>query len=478
MRPREHDPSSDRHRISPASAPGPRRPAPGPWRRLTLLALTALLLPGCLPQADRLVIVSLDTVRRDHLPTYGYGRDTAPAVEELAQRGVVFDNAFAQDTNTNPSHASMFTGLYPHSHGSLRNGQRLVKERVTLAEILRQAGYRTGGFVSGAAMSRRASGLEQGFEVYEDQFKKRREGDETTDLALEWLRQRGDDESFFLFLHLYDAHGPYRALDPRVYTSDDPGPALEQVPKYQRVTEEGEEDAKVSWRLNSYVDRYDEMIRYVDGCLARLVDELDLERTAVVVLADHGETLGERYWNLDHGAQVFDEQIRIPLVLYAPGLPPRRIGAMAETIDLLPTLLELLRLEPPASLTLQGTSLVEHLYGEAERARDWVFSSARAVDRRFEDRGYKLHRNRRIHAVRSARYKLIHYPGVEEDYVELYDLKAEPGELVNVAAERTEVRDGYLELLHTWSRVGPADDPEQQIDPEVYEELKALGYID
>ena len=136
--------------------------------RAVTIALFLVLALGCeRNDAHDLLLVSLDTVRRDHLPSYGYGRATAPRIDALAQRSVVFENAFAQHVNTHPSHASIFTGLYPHVHGSTINGQVLRPEHRTLAQILGEAGFRTAAFVSGATMLA-ATGLDRGFASYDD----------------------------------------------------------------------------------------------------------------------------------------------------------------------------------------------------------------------------------------------------------------------------------------------------------------------
>ena len=299
-------------------------------RSTRLAALLLGIVLGCAPEHPyNLVFISLDTVRRDHLPTYGYARPTAPRVDALAGKGVVFDGAFAQQTNTNPSHASMFTGLYPHVHGNRFNGERLNRKWPTLAQILGRAGFRTGGFVSGITMRGATSGLDRGFEVYSDAFPgKRRNGRIATTEAVQWVRSIRRSERWFLFLHLYDAHGPYlpKGRYAKLFRSSEPGPQLPNVPRYQRVLENGKSLA----HLNRYVDRYDAMIRYEDDLVSLLLDEVDLSNTVVVVLSDHGETLGERYRPLDHGGQAFDEQIRIPLVVYAPGFAPRRVGAFVE----------------------------------------------------------------------------------------------------------------------------------------------------
>ena len=434
---------------------------------------------GCGPAPpDNLVFLSLDTVRQDHLSTYGYSRETSPRIDALAERAVVFDNAFAQQTNTNPSHASMFTGLYPHVHGSTFNGQRLAPERITLAQILRRAGFRTAGFVSGITMRRVTAGLDRGFERYNDAFRgKRRDGLVATRLAVRWLRERRPDERFFLFVHFYDAHGPYlpKPKYARLFTSPEGGPRLESIPPYQQLRD-GAGDPLLA--LNDYVDRYDATIRYQDDLVASLLDELDLSRTVVVILSDHGETLGERFRPLDHGARAFDEQLRIPLILWAPGLPQVRISEYVETVDLLPTFLELLGVPLPKGLPLQGRSLLPLVRGEVTELHPVVFAQARAESSRNADRGYELRRRSLISTVRGPRWKLILYPGVRRDYLELYDLERDPGERENRADSEPEIRDVYLRILQEWLRQGTGVAPATPLPPEVQEQLRELGYVD
>jgi arylsulfatase len=417
-------------------------------------------------------------VRRDHLTPYGYERDTTPAIDRLARGAVVFDSAYAQDTRTVPSHATMFTGVYPHRHGSKANDRLLAKDQITLAQILAGAGFRTGAFVSGLPMSRDLCGFERGFDLYEDDFSTlRRDGDATTRLALEWLEHRSSGEPFFLFLHLYDAHGPYNPRGPYVdlFHSDESGPILDTIPVYQiRKKADGE----VERNLNTYVDRYDGLLRFLDDLVAAVLSELDLDDTAVVILSDHGETLGERFWKLDHGGQVFDEQIRIPLILQAPGLQPQRVDRIVETVDLLPTVLDLLGVPVPAGRPVQGKSLVPLLRGEPDGGREFTFATARAVDRRHADRNVLMDPKRQIRSVRSTRWKLVEYPGVEVDHLELYDLRADPEERVDVSEKHPGVQADCLEQLRRWGEGDVGDvGPSPHLDPELYEKLRALGYV-
>lgn len=455
--------------------------------RLSLSFAAALTVAGCAPQPAPLppshpnvVLISLDTVRRDHLPTFGYGRPTAPALDALARRATVFWNAIAQETNTAPSHASMFTGRYPHQHGCALNGYRLVDGVPTLAEVLRSAGFATGAFVSGFSLDGKTTGLDRGFDAYDDDFSgKRRDGAATVELARGWLAERRADRPFFLFVHLYDAHGPY---EPKggyegLFRSDDPGPRLTRIPPYQR---HAGADGRPSERLGEFVDRYDAMIRYADDRVAELFDGIDFERTIVVVLSDHGETLGERYRVLDHGGHVTDEQVRIPLVVHAPGIAAGRVDDLVETVDLLPTLIELVGVDAAAAPSA-GRSLAPAMRGAAPSspaADRIVFSCAEAISERFADAGYDLDRAKHLFGVRSARWKLIVLPGRRGDYEELYDLAADPGETRSLARERPELCAAYRALLKGHLAAGGASlEAPPELDPEAIDKLRSLGYL-
>lgn len=454
------------------------------WTGAGLFALgaAALVTLACTPPAppppQNLLFISLDTTRKDHLPTYGYERDTAPYLDELARQGVVFENAVAQWPTTNPSHTSMFSGLYPKTHGVGTNTRKLAPEHTTLAEILRDAGFRTGAFVSGYPLRLAQEGMGQGFDTYDARFKKmRRDGRETTDLAIEWLRSLGKDEPFFLFLHLYDAHGPYR---PRgaykdLFRSEDPGRELGWIPGYQQ-----REDAegRPIRRLNPYVDRYDAMIRYLDDLVRDVVAAVDLDHTLVLVTADHGETLGERHLVLDHGKNLFEEQVGIPLILHVPGQQPKRIAQPAEQVDFLPTLVDLLGVGMPEGLVVEGRNLASLVTGAAgEERTETAFSTARIWPHSHADRGYLLDKERRMHAARLLDWKLIVYPGLEEDFVELYDLGDDPSERRNVAAEHPDVVAGLRQAMDAWHQGGMAEAEEENLSDEDVENLKALGYL-
>ena len=465
-------------------------------RWLSLLVVVTLG-TGCGPTAEpepgakgtNLLIVSLDTVRRDHLGLYGYDRSTTPFLDGFAARAAVFDWAFTQDTNTNPAHATLFTGLYPHQHGNEVNGHLLGDPLVTLAERLAALDYRTAAFVGGAPMKAEASRLDQGFDHYDDAFEgRRRDGRISLEHALAWLDQAAADRDaspFFVFAHFWDAHGPYEPDPEELEPFDSPpsGVQLERIPPYQQLTVDGAPLRD----LQGYVDRYDALIRRVDSLTRRLVEAVP-ENTLIVVMADHGESLDERYHQLDHGAQVVDEQIRIPLLVAGPGVVPARHQRTASLVDLYPTILELLGAESD-SLEVAGKSLAG-LLSSGERAADapadaadapvheTVFSAARSDDARVADRGYRLVRLRRVWGVRSDAWKLVVYPGVDGDLYELFDLINDPGERVNVFDDHRRTARDLLRELEAWHPDHRRSVGTLEVSDELREQLRSLGYVD
>jgi len=446
-----------------------------------LVSAIAGLLAACAPpRPDNLVFISLDTTRKDHLSAYGYPRDTSPRLAHLAAESAVFLNGEAQWTVTNPSHTSMFTGVYPHTHGVGENTSTLAEEFITLTEILDGSGFRTGAFVSGFPLRPKITGIDRGFRVFNAKFSgQRRNCEQTTEAALAWLRKLAPEERFFLFVHFYDAHGPFTPKPEylEMFRSAEAGPELDYIPKYQRITDEAGNDIT---RLNDFIDRYDAQLRYQDDCFGQILDAVDLDRTLVTVVADHGETLGdrERPYNLNHGTSVFAEQTGIPFLIYTPGRQPGRFPLPVETIDLMPTLLELLEVPSPPGLKIEGQSLVPTIEDLADRQsqKRLAFSTTR-IRFRPPHRGYNVKKDTTAHMVRSERWKLIVYEGVHRDYVELYDLQRDPGETTNVAEEFPDQREALFSAFDAWRKQMPVNEPSPELSPEDLENLRALGYL-
>jgi arylsulfatase A-like enzyme len=317
-------------------------------------------LPGCSVRREpSLLLITIDTLRADHLSTYAYPRPTSPRLDALAARGITFEDVFSTIPETGPSFSSLLTGRWPAEMGLRGNGHPLDPRFATLATLLSAAGYRTGGFVSGFPLTRRLSGLQRGFDDYDDRMPDPRGSSPnvqrlapgTTDAALAWL-QENKAAPFFMWVHYYDAHGDYAPGAPydTMFTGGADGPRLSaaDIPAYQR--RDGHHDA------GYYIDRYDGEIRKVDDQISRLLQALErdglTDSTVVVVTSDHGESLTEHGYYLDHGNELYGPSLRVPLVMAGPGIPAdgRRFSEVVRLPDLMPTILEVLGQPVPGDM--------------------------------------------------------------------------------------------------------------------------------
>ena len=407
---------------------------------------------GTLPSGvsrDRLnlVVVTLDTTRADRLGAYGYARADTPAFDRLAREGVLFDQAVSVAPLTLPAHASMFTGKFPPEHGIRDNGGFFLgEEHETLAEVLHAKGYRTGGFVSAFVLDRKW-GINQGFDTYFDNFDLsqtkavspgviQRPANEVVDQVLPWIRQVKDGP-FFTWVHLYDAHSPYRPPEPFA---------------------------------SRFTDRpYDGEIAFADSQLARILAELDTlgvsDRTVVMVLGDHGESLGE-HGEAAHGFFVYNSVTRVPFVIRAPFslARERRVADPVRSVDVFATALDLLGVAAPSAV--RGVSLAPLMSGTPELGLD-AYSEAM----------YPLHHYgwSDLRALRSGRYKVIDAPRPE-----LYDIDRDPSEQTNIYDSRRPLADrliGQLRALEADFTKTEAALPAGDVDPEARERLAALGYV-
>jgi arylsulfatase A-like enzyme/Flp pilus assembly protein TadD len=389
------------------------------------------------------VVITIDTLRPDHLGCYGYTRTETPTLDRIAHSGVLFENGVTQTPLTPPSHASIFTGLNPPSHKVRDTGGFILSRSTpTLASLLQQRGWDTGAFVSSAVLKRRF-GFDQGFAVYDDRMPRpgngqefledaeRRAGD-TVDHAVQWIDGRGS-QPFFLWVHLYDPHTPY----------DPPSPYREQ-----------------------YKDRlYDGEIAYADRELGRLMDSLQRksppEKTLVAVLSDHGESLGE-HGEYSHGVFLYDSTLRIAFLLSGPGVPSgRRVTPQARTIDLLPTILELMGSAAPAGI--EGASLVPFFSGKnADTATSYAETLYPKINLGWAE----------LRGIRTNQWKYIRAPRPE-----LYDLTRDPGETQNIAAgHASEVRALEARLVAASRSGGPEKVETTPMDEKTLAQLKSLGY--
>jgi len=392
-----------------------------------------------------ILLVTLDTTRADHLEPYGAENVETPALSHLADNGVVFEHAVATAPVTAPAHASLLTGLYPPSHGVRDNSTHYLPDDIpTLAEWLSEAGYRTAAFVSTVILERRY-GLDQGFEVYDDEIRSSAAGQErrmtverpagaTADRALAWLDALDGGESFFLWVHFYDPHIPYSPPSP--------------------------------W-AEKYRDRkYDGEIAYMDSQIGRLLQHPRAAADDVIVMAigDHGESLGE-HGEKTHGLLVYDSTLRVPWILRLPGGPSgARIAAPISQVDLVPTIAELVNLDPDNDVdALDGRSVLPLLRGHDWTAERLLFAESEVP---FFAYGWS-----RLRTVRQGAIKFIDAP-VEE----LYDLQHDPGETSNLAAARGADAQRLAAEIETWAARHPGADSTVAVDSETAKMLHALGY--
>ncbi len=429
------------------------------------------------PEPANLLLVTLDTTRSDHLSAYGYPRDTTPVLRELAAEGTRFAHAYAPTATTGPSHATLFTSLYPLAHGIVRNGLELRATELTLAEMLRERGYATAAFVSSFVLDERF-GYAQGFEVYDDDFTTGeaslpmrqpwrehaipggfdRPADATTRRAVEWLGAGRDRaRPFFLFVHYFDPHAPMSPPEAHAARFA-PGPAAS--------------------RLDVRIGRYDGEIAFVDEqigvLLAALVREGLVTGTLVAVTADHGEGLLQ-HGQLAHGVQLYEEAVRVPLLLRWPSVVPagRVVEAPVALVDLAPTLLELLGVPTPGD-GLQGESVAGALRGEALDPERTIHLQRRPYEgQRIGDEWIEGD----LYGVRQGRWKYLE--SGDGSRRELYDLAQDPGETTNLADTRPEEARRLAGRIAAWRaatrRAGEA--PREPTESE-REGLQALGYVE
>jgi arylsulfatase A-like enzyme/thioredoxin-like negative regulator of GroEL len=395
---------------------------------------------------DNVLLVTLDTTRADHLGCYGRAQAKTRHLDRLAAEGVRFEAAYSPAPITLPAHASILTALYPPAHGVRNNGNFYLPEKFeTLATILHGQGYRTAAFVSSFILDRRY-GLARGFETYDDamggsraqvvSLEAERRGDRTALALSRWLDGYAarPDAPFFVWLHLYDPHEPYRP----------PSPFREAFPD----------------------SPYDGEVAFDDAVFASIRDKLDqlglLDGTIVAVIGDHGESLGD-HGEETHSMFVYESAIHVPLILWRPGrlAAGRVVKDLVRATDLAPTLLELVG--APPLVTAHGRSLVPLLEGRPLPARPVYAETLLPV----------LYMNwAPLHAIRDERYKLIDAPRPE-----LYDLARDPGETDN----RYEAEPSRAAALHQAlaSETGGGEGAMSagRLDQETVEKLAALGYV-
>jgi arylsulfatase A-like enzyme len=396
-----------------------------------------------------LIFVSFDALQAAHVGALGYPRNVTPHLDALARQGLGFTHAYSVASWTVPASMSWFTGVYPSEHRMVNkfavynamvqktaNLKDLSPDLLTLAEILKQNGYATGGFTGNAGVSG-GFGYEAGFDVYSHPKGVFAGFDYSIPRALEWLRAN-KDRKFFLFLHGYDSHGqnePASGFDYRFVDKDYDGRYTGSPREQEMLREEGLDKGMLTLRdadVRFWRAVYDEKIQRADAKFKRFLDEFAAlgvsDKTLFVLTSDHGTEFYE-HRRFDHGYTLYDEQLHVPLFIKLPDrtegkLIPDRIGS----IDVMPTVLDLLDVQVPekARKQIRGTSLVPALQGEPVR-RDC-----------FSETDYREYTFKRSVITPDGK-KLIYT--LENSTRELYDLTADPGETKNLAAADPKLAD-------------------------------------
>ena len=443
------------------------------WKSIVCVAL--FLVGACAPppvpspveSPPNLILITIDTLRADHLGCYGYFRDTSPHLDQFAADALLFERAFAPIPTTLPSHVSMFTGTAPVRHRVVSNYSFLHAEQPatglkTAAQMLRQSGYRTAAFTSSSPLSA-ATGINLGFDTFEgppmishERGRIDRKAQETVDAALNWLEGARLEETpapFFLWVHLFDPHDPYQP--PQPFRGH-----FEATPELDEYLERLQYESVHHGAAREAIDPYDAEIFYADREIGRLLQNLEArglyESSFLVFTADHGEGL------MQHGeprhTEIWNEQLQVPLVIRLPKGPRGRVASLASVIDILPTL-------AGGGLPLDASQFdgVDLLQGER---RD-------VLAQRAERRG--------VGAQLTLTGQRFKYWFLADGPDRLYDLESDPHETRDVIVEHPEVAQRMrkeIERRVATSRQRSSLRVGRDVPEGIKQQLRTLGYLE
>lgn len=442
------------------------------WALTSLLLLSLGCSGGASPEGPlpSIVVITIDTLRADHLGAYGYFRDTSPHLDALAGEGVLFRKAVTTMATTLPAHLSLWTSRYPLQTGVLQNGNRFKLQQKAgnqvrlLAEMLKELGYSTAGFVS-ATPVKKYTGIAVGFDSWGEPKDSSRDADKTIRQALEWL-ESAPAEPFFLWVHLFDPHKPWTPPPPydSAFTTDQ---GLIDVLWSRRMPD------PLDPEIHRIHNAYDGEILFADNEIGRLLAHLretgKLTSSAVVVVGDHGEGLGQHH-RMTHG-EIYNEQLFVPLIMRFPdhlGLNGRRVDSIVSLTDILPTLV--------ANLRLPVT--------EEDRSQFAGFDALASTPGRsyaFAQRVYGPKRN----WGKGEKYTLVgadwKYNYSTRDPDELFDMRLDYTETANlIGIERevaSELKHQLLGAIDEYTSSNEQFNVELETSEDVQRELRSLGYI-
>lgn len=464
-----------------------------PKKLLCLILFSCIIscvqfLPGIAQAKERpwnILFILVDAANPDHFSSYGYHRKTTPNFDKIASDGILFENAISQAWYTLPSHASLFTSKYPHTHNVLNLQNSLPDSEMTLAEILRDAGYNTAAFVGGVFLEP-VYGMDQGFSTFysstaaqPDMFAGQLGRSHTiVPKAIQWL-ELNKDRPFFLFVHNYDLFSPTHVPDEYKMDTDYEGIADELLSARRlNLTETHRHTYRVGVYNSPYmkevqlnardidhiISDYDDGLNYSDAWHKKLFDKLKELRiddhTIIIITSDHGtDLLGHGKFKHYMRGNPYDEVLKVPLIIRHPGLADmkgRKISQQVQLIDLMPTILDFLGISTVAKM--EGQNLSPILKNP---------SSAAINPYTFSGWGW-------LRMIRTNNWKLIYQNGLYE----LYNLKNDPAELNNLANEPSTELLSLLERLFDWSSQETPDRKKNllEIDERMRKSLREAGY--
>jgi arylsulfatase A-like enzyme len=451
----------------------------GPKREPARKTVTRAEAPG---NRLNVLLITIDTLRADHLGAYGYRRPTSPRMDALARRGVVFDQAYTYWPKTRGSFVAILTGRLASQTGYGKSHPLLLGFNPTLASVLKGAGYETAAAVDNPNVAS-SLGYSRGFDHYRETWEEkalRTEMDRARAITADGVRVLGQakpGQAFFLWLHYVNPHAPYEPPAPwdRAFldAAASRGPRLRPVDGFHGGV--SKQWAVPGKSLGWYVAQYDGEIAAADAEVGKVLDALDAsavrDRTLVVLASDHGESLGEHDYYFDHGENLFDPSVRIPLIVAGPGVEGgRRSDVLATTLDLVPTVLDAVKVSYPPDLA--GESLLPAARGERQPDRP-----------RLQGQN-----DRNLLGAWDRRFKIVATPSDEGARYSLYDRESDPGETRDasrVHRERAREERRELELfreridgqLVRTRRLLEGESGEERLSPEACEKLKAMGYV-
>jgi arylsulfatase A-like enzyme len=442
-------------------------------RQFSALAIASVFIAilGCSSKKDpaarpNLILISIDTLRADHLGCYGYPRPTSPAIDQLASEGVVFKNVMATSPWTLPSHGSMLTGMYPSRMSLNSYESKLPSTATTLSMLLAKNGFKTAAVVNSIFL-RQKHGFDRGFDYFVATPGINDSAPSIIKLSKLWMRHQGQ-QPFFLFIHIFDAHSSYfpHKKYKEKFVRPYKGPVNGSTSFLHKIRNGEYEPQKED--VDHIIDLYDAEVRQVDDNLKDLFDYLRtsgvLDSSVVIISSDHGEEFLE-HGGVFHGKTQYQELLKIPLIIRGPGIPSgRRISAVSSLVDVMPTALSLLGLPVPAAL--EGTSLVPMWKtGESGLTERSVFAEA---DHNNEQDNIKR-------AVRYQNYKL-HYDLLTKK-IELYDLAVDPFEQTDIAENHPQIVDRLFKKLTIFMQPPQKSKQIVPLSNGELEKLKSLGYM-